>query len=1302
MRCCELGPNTGADQPERTEPPSETSESDEVAAAVAAAAAAAAGDLADRLTRSVDEQSRSAGCAVSGAQDKPQTLCSVQDVTASTAQRFDVRQSKECGEAVQNFSELGVGKQQEHADPRTVWLPGSPEPTAFPQVRLVGNWDLPMVPMNEEPSEYTSSVREGAVPDLCEEGSVTRASRIGACVVQAASHSREAVAGDAQSTDDQESEMHTASASTTTASSLKQCTADGKSGESTQRLHTDSRASSGIAFVPYKSEEEVLADLELEDSMDDHTYTLLDLRKSLPEQMQRRSYACSTVRDGSRSDRHLDRRAFRGENEEEHDDDSSSGPDRDVWTPPATPLDSEMPLIVCPPEPVWPCEEDLRDLTPAELARSTDVFMQVAEELHFHWRVLKLGTDPVTPTPLLERLKFLCIVSSNLDEYFSKNMYDVSKTMRPLYERISAAIRDITAQQESCFTDVILPALARYDMRILRYADLSMTQRAQMNAFFHARLFPLLTPLTLDPTHPFPLLRSHSLYLAVLLKGAQLMPPSEHDAHDGDESPIPALSPPNASLDRSIATALPSDTHVAWVRVPSSCSRFITVDNEKRFLPVEEIIIQNLDALFENVRVIAAYPFRVTRNTKLELDKIELNESEDFLKIVEENLYSRQRRAAVRLEVSRDMPDVLTTLLREQLNLEPLAMYRSRAPIIGLNDCFMLTNVNIPALRYPPWRFKTHSILAGYKYGVQSGHTAHMFELIRHNDVLFSFPIHSFDETTLRFLESAVRDPAVRLMKMVLYRCGNNSPVVKLLMEAARRGIDVNVLVELKASFDEDQNVLYARMLQEAGCNVAYGVKGYKTHAKLILVVREENHALVSYCNVATGNYNATTAKIYTDFSLFTSREDICADVTDLFNVFTGYSAKRSFRKLLVSPVNMRDRFLELIQREIDNARAGYPARIICQCNGITEVLITQRLYEASMAGVRVDLIVRGICRVRPGITGISENIRVVSILGRFLLHARVFYFANAREAKPEYYIGSADWRTRNLLARLEAVAPVEDKYLQQTLWRHLNRLLSDSVNGWEMLPDGRYVKGESEALGHLRDAIMAARREAEAEALKPPAQAPVSADEVTPGSSEAEHLPVVRKAGCVPVRLNRRHNTRRDDIGTRYEVLLITSTSSSFIARHPNDSRVSEIPDGGITWVFPKGSMAYGEDGRSAALREALEEAGVSGELGPLLSVSTKRKRRTVVMTEFYLLHVKQQLSQWGESSQRHRRWFTLDEAANVITKEYLLEALMKARQALGETPTSQPTSPPAPPAPPAPAAAAAFESTTNGGKKH
>jgi polyphosphate kinase len=1148
----------------------------------------------------------------------------------------------------------------------TVWYPETPETSLAPRVRLLGNWKREMFTGDVNEESTTRAAMQPDVNAICSAGLVASSNDISpkpeTVKITAAETSVEHV--------DTISALQVSDLASALASSeyMTNESMNGNDEAGLARLESvDTANTPQFAFVPYKSEEEVLADLERENSSEHEGFTILDLQQVLPGLKQRRPHVSPAMTDSSQQN----------PGDHDDDDDSSSGPDRDVWTPPSTPFEGEMPLIICPPEPIWPCGEDLRDLTPAELARSSDVFMQVAEELHFHWRVLKLGTEPVTPTPLLERLKFLCIVSSNLDEYFSKNMYDVSKTMRPLYERISAAVQEITAQQESCLTNVILPSLAKYDMRIVRYADLNVRQRTQMTQFFRARLFPLLTPLTLDPTHPFPLLRSYSLYLAVLLEGSQLMPSLERSTRDGDESPIASMSPPNASLDQSIASALPANMHVAWVRVPSSCSRFITVGNDKHFLPVEEIIIQNLNALFENVRVIAAYPFRVTRNTKLELDKIELNESEDFLKIVEENLYTRQRRAAVRLEVAREMPEVLTTLLREQLNLEPLAVYRSKAPIIGLNDCFMLANVNIPALRYPPWRFKTHSILAGYKYGVQSGHTGHMFELIRHNDLLFSFPIHSFDETTLRFLESAVRDPGVRLIKMVLYRCGNNSPVVKLLMEAARRGVDVNVLVELKASFDEDQNVLYARMLQEAGCNVAYGVKGYKTHAKLILVVREENGMLASYCNVATGNYNATTAKIYTDFSLFTSRDDVCADVTDLFNVFTGYSAKKEFRKLLVSPVNMRDRFLELIQREIENARSGYPARIICQCNGITEVLITQRLYEASMAGVRVDLIVRGICRIRPGITGISENIRVVSILGRFLLHARVFYFANARDGRPEYYIGSADWRSRNLHARLEAVCPVEDKYLQQTLWRHLNRLLSDSVNGWEMLPDGRYVKGDSEALGHLRDAVMAARREAEAEALKPSTQAPVTADDATPGSSETEHLPVVRKAGCVPVRLNRRHGTRRDDIGSRYEVLLITSTSSSFTGNNPDDPRASDASGGSVTWVFPKGSMAYGEDGRSAALREALEEAGVSGELGPLISVYQKRKRRTVVTTELYLLHVKQQMSLWGESGQRHRRWFTLDEAANLISKEYLLDALMKARQALGDTPAASPTSP-------------------------
>ncbi|KAK4534278.1 hypothetical protein CDCA_CDCA01G0303 [Cyanidium caldarium] len=927
----------------------------------------------------------------------------------------------------------------------------------------------------------------------------------------------------------------------------------------------------------------------------------------------------------------------------------------------------ETPPIICPPEPIWPCPDDLRDLTPAELARSSDVFMQVAEELHFHWRVLKLGTEPVQPTPWLERLKFLCIVSSNLDEYFSKYMYDMSKTMRPLYERITEAVREITRQQEECFTWVILPALEKYDVRLLTYSALNVVQLQEVDAAFRTRLMPLLTPLTLDPTHPFPLLRSNALYLAVLLQG------DSEDTPDASlspslSSPRASPAPPNAARDETIVGMLPAGMHVAWLRVPPSSRRFLQIDNERHVLPVEQAIIHNLGALFEDVTVLSAYPFRVTRNTKLELDKLELEATADFLTVVEENLRERQRRGAVRLEVSRDMPERLVTLLREQLHLEPAAVYRSRAPIVGLKDCFALTGVSVPALLYPPWRFKTPTLLGGYKYAVLRDQTSHMFSIMRHNDLLVSFPRHSFAETTLRFLESAARDPQVRLIKMVLYRCGNDSPVVQALIEAARRGVDVNVLVELKASFDEDQNVLYARMLQEAGCNVAYGVKGYKTHAKLILVVREEDGALVSYGNVATGNYNATTAKIYTDLSLFTCNPDICADVMDLFNVFTGYSAKRTFRKLLVSPVNMLDRFLQLIQQEVDAARAGHPARIICQCNGLTEVRITQRLYEASMAGVRIDMVVRGVCRVRPGVPGVSDNIRVVSLLGRFLLHARVFYFANGQGVgRPAYFIGSADWRSRNLYSRLEVVAPVEDKYLQHRLWRHLNQLLSDSVSGWEMLPDGRYFKGDSAALGRLRESVVTAREEAKAEVEKPRDIPSHLSDDGNASSVDVQQLPVVRKAGCVPVRVSRRPEAASADptVGRKYEVLLITSTSSSSAAVAGNSLPLNNPS---VTWVFAKGSIAYGEDGRDAAIREALEEAGVRGQLGPLVSITYKRKRRTVVATEMHILYVTQQLSHWGEDGQRVRRWFTMDEAAKVLTKEYLLNTLVRAREILGE----------------------------------
>jgi polyphosphate kinase len=614
--------------------------------------------------------------------------------------------------------------------------------------------------------------------------------------------------------------------------------------------------------------------------------------------------------------------------------------------------------IVVPPEPVWQCPYDIASLSNQEASCNTDVFKQEGEELHFNWRVLELAVHPTTNTPLLERLKFLCIVSSNLDEYFAKRMFDIKTGDPALYATFSEKIHQLCRVQEDCLLEDILPSLEECGMHLTRFRDLTRTQQESMCLYYRDKVFPLLTPLSLDTTHPFPLLRSHSLYLAVLLQSEE-------------EKKLGRLGQP----------------HFAWLRVPNRVPRFVSPnDDPYKFLPIERLILHNLDTLFEGMHIISTHPFRVTRNTSLDLDSIYMDEDEDFLHVVEENIMKRQRRAAVRLEVSSDVPEALLTVLKEQLDLDDESVYFVRSPILGLKDAFPLSQLKIfPELRYPKWEFHSHPMLKMMKQRNIS-----FFDAMRRSDMLFRFPLHSFDESTLAFLQTAAKDPSVFCIKIVLYRCGDNSPVVAALVEAAQRGVDVSVIIELKASFDEDQNVVYARILQNAGCNVAYGVKGLKTHAKVILIIREEalengNKKFQSYVNISTGNYNASTARLYTDLSFFTCKADICADVQDLFNVFTGISRKKSYRKLLVSPMFMLDQFLELIQVEIENARNGKPSQIVAQMNGLTESRITEKLYEASQAGVQIDLIVRGMCRVRPGVKGKSESIRVVSILGRFL-----------------------------------------------------------------------------------------------------------------------------------------------------------------------------------------------------------------------------------------------------------------------------------------------------------------------------
>eukprot|EP00871_Galdieria_phlegrea_P001200 jgi/Galph1/2080/GphlegSOOS_G744.1 len=887
--------------------------------------------------------------------------------------------------------------------------------------------------------------------------------------------------------------------------------------------------------------------------------------------------------------------------------------------------------LVVPPEPVWPCPCNVSTLSDEEAARNDDVFKQEAEELHFNWRVLELAVHPTTPTPLLERLKFLCIVSSNLDEYFAKRMLDIKTSDLTLYTTLSEKIHQMCRVQEECLLDDILPALEESNMHLTRFRDLTNVQQESMCAYYHEK-----TPLSLDTTHPFPLLRSHSLYLGVLLQS-------------DEEKKLGRFSQP----------------HFAWLRVPNRVPRFISPnDDPTKFLPIERLILHNLNTLFEGMHIISTHPFRVTRNTSLDLDSIYLDEDEDFLRVVEENILKRQRRAAVRLEVSSDVPDALLSVLKEQLDLDDDSVYFVRSSILGLKDAFPLSQLKFfPELKYPKWEFHPHPMLKFIKE-----RNMLFFDVMRRSDILFRFPYHSFEDSTLAFLQAAARDPSVFCIKVVLYRCGDNSPVVTALVEAAQKGVDVSVIIELKASFDEDQNVGYARVLQSAGCNVAYGVKGLKTHAKVILVIREEqgengNKKFQSYVNISTGNYNSSTARLYTDLSYFTCKPDICADIQDLFNVFTGISRKKSYRKLLVSPMFMLDQFLNLIEVEIENARQGKPAHIVAQMNGLTESRITCKLYEASKAGVQIDLIVRGMCRVRPGIPGKSETIRVISILGRFLQHARVFFFMN-HGGQPKFFIGSADWRSRNLISRVEVVTPVEDPALQKKLWKYLQKLRKNHLEGWEMMSDGRYRKAlhperslhaekdtnheETNVVGEISETRSLFDKfwldDVDSDHETGSSGGTSREEEWKKRKNNREPLHVL-KAGCIAVRINSK--------GVN-QVLLITARN-----------RESMLEGGDAdAWVLPRGTVLPNETPSQAAIRETLEEAGVGGEIGPLICTTLQHKGRKVIETSWFLLRVDSQASRWDDAVRRRRQWFTFTESERLLTKSHFREAIQKAKE--------------------------------------
>ncbi|HEY9615509.1 MAG TPA: polyphosphate kinase 1 [Microcoleaceae cyanobacterium] len=677
--------------------------------------------------------------------------------------------------------------------------------------------------------------------------------------------------------------------------------------------------------------------------------------------------------------------------------------------------------------------------------------------LEFNNRVLHEAFDP--RTPLLERLKFLAIFSSNLDEFFMVRVAALKqqveagvsqltpdgRTPQEQLDLISQRLRPMVVQQHQHFEQAIRPQMAAHGIYLLDYIDLNQEQRSYLQNYFQEQIFPVLTPLAIDPSHPFPHISTLSLNLAVVIKD----PVTE-------------------------------DELFARVKVPNILPRFLALPDHLKVqehdvasawtgVPLEQVIAHNLDALFPGMNVQEYYLFRVTRDGDLELEE---DEADDLLLAIEQEL--RKRRfggSVVRLEVQSSMPaSVREWLLKipcsmrdpenKDQDLCELDIYEIEG-LMCLRDLMSFLGLPLPDLKDPSWSSSVPARLRRLGEPTEDGGAADgeedMFSLIRKHDVLVHHPYHSFSRTVQRFITEAAQDPSVLAIKMTLYRTSGDSPILNALITAAENGKQVAALVELKARFDEANNINWARKLERSGVHVVYGLVGLKTHTKVVLVVRQEEGRIRRYVHIGTGNYNPKTARLYTDLGLLSCREDLGADLTDLFNHLTGYSRQRSYRKLLVAPVSLRDRMLALIHRETENAKAGASGRIVAKMNALVDQQIIVALYEASQAGVQVDLIVRGMCCLRPGIPGISENIRVMSIVGRFLEHSRIFYFYN--QGQEEILIGSADWMPRNLNRRVEAIVPIEDPALAKDLQEILAIMLSDNRQAWDLQADGRYIQ---------------------------------------------------------------------------------------------------------------------------------------------------------------------------------------------------------------------------------------------------
>jgi polyphosphate kinase len=581
-------------------------------------------------------------------------------------------------------------------------------------------------------------------------------------------------------------------------------------------------------------------------------------------------------------------------------------------------------------------------------------------------------------------------------------------------ERILALVD----QQARCLRDDVLPRLAGAGISVASYQSLSRPEKERLEEYFTEKVFPVLTPLAVDSSHPFPYISPLSVNICLTV-----------------------YPPKNMKL---ITSRKLTDPNFVRIKVPSVLPRLVAVSaSSTRYVLLEDVIEANIQALFPNMEPGPRYRFRVTRDADIDIRK---EEAHDLLSAIQEELRQRKFGTPVRLEVSPDMPDEMIEYLIQSLDLKGDDVYKFDGPL-HVQDLMALCDLDRPDLKDTPFTPQ-----------MPAWHSEHqnIFDAIKERDRLLHHPYDSYDSVT-EFINQAVDDPDVMAIKICLYRTGPESPIPPALIRACEQGKQVTALIEIKARFDEEHNIEWAQKLDETGVHVVYGIVGLKTHGKLTLVVRREGDALKRYVHIASGNYNPTTSTTYTDLGLFTVDEEIGRDATELFNYLTGFSEQRHYRKLMVAPVELRDKLNALFDREIEHKRRGRPARIIAKFNRLADLQIVEKLYEVSRAGVEVDLIVRGICVLRPGIPGLSENIRVRSVVGRFLEHSRVFWFANGGEE--ELYIGSADWMTRNLKNRIEVVAPVTDgqakRYLRDVL---LDAYLTDNTKARELQPDGRYT----------------------------------------------------------------------------------------------------------------------------------------------------------------------------------------------------------------------------------------------------